>query len=729
MGRKPADGKAHRELMAQRRRDYTTTARDIGELPKAKYLRQKKRAAIDFRFFCEFYHRESFGLSWSRDHLEAIDRIEQAVLHGALFALAMPRGSGKTTLAETACEWAALYGHRKFIVLIGSDAGGAERMLDSIRVELETNERLAESFPEAVFPILALERIAQRARGQTYRGKPTHISWKGETLIMPTIPKSPASGAVIRSAGMTASIRGMKQKTADGQNIRPDLVVIDDPQTDESARSPTQCADRESILSGAILGLAGPGKKIAGIMPCTVIQEGDLADRMLDRQKHPEWQGRRTAMVVSMPTNLTKEDAKKSGAKVSWEDYQRVRIEGLQAEKGLVPATKFYRQHRRDLDAGAEVSWPDRHNEDEASAIQSAMNLYFLDEYAFWAEYQNQPKPREQNETKVTVDCILARGNGHARRLVPAWAHTLTAMIDVQGEALFWTVCAWGDGLTGSVIDYGVWPEQARRHFNLQGIKRTITKETGVADLEGRLYKALGACTKAIVGQEYQGDDGGTHTVSRCLVDANWGQSTNVVYQFCRQSPFAAALTPSHGRGITASTQPLNAAKKQKGERTGHYWRMPPAKGQRGRVRYVLFDANFWKTWTHDALATPIGQSGALTLYDGDRRHHLLLAEHLTAEYSVRTQGRGREVDEWKPRPGKPDNHWFDTLVGCAVAASMEGLSPGKWAPKTTAPRQARRKRSSEAKRETPTPQQKQAARDRSGGFMAGFGGGLGGGW
>ena len=50
-------------------------------------------------------------------------------------------------------------------------------------------------------------------------------------------------------------------------------------------------------------------------------------------------------------------------------------------------------------------------------------------------------------------------------------------------------------------------------------------------------------------------------------------------------------------------------------------------------------------------------------------------AEHVTAEYRVRTEGRGRSVDEWKMRADRTDNHWLDCLVGCAVAASMQGCS------------------------------------------------------
>ena len=70
-----------------------------------------------------------------------------------------------------------------------------------------------------------------------------------------------------------------------------------------------------------------------------------------------------------------------------------------------------------------------------------------------------------------------------------------------------------------------------------------------------------------------------------------------------------------------------------------------------------------------------MGDRGCLSLY-GDRPDlHRLLAEHLTAEYRVRTEGRGRTVDEWKLRPERGDNHWLDCLVGCCVGASMQGAA------------------------------------------------------
>ena len=84
--------------------------RDIGDLPLVKNPERKERAASNFRFFCDNYFPLTFHLPWSKDHLKVIGRIEQAVLRGGLFAMAMPRGSGKSTISECACIWAVLFG-------------------------------------------------------------------------------------------------------------------------------------------------------------------------------------------------------------------------------------------------------------------------------------------------------------------------------------------------------------------------------------------------------------------------------------------------------------------------------------------------------------------------------------------------------------------------------------------------------------------------------------------
>jgi len=90
--------------------------------------------------------------------------------------------------------------------------------------------------------------------------------------------------------------------------------------------------------------------------------------------------------------------------------------------------------------------------------------------------------------------------------------------------------------------------------------------------------------------------------------------------------------------------------------------------------RTLLFVTDYWKSFIYARLAVAMGDHGCLSLFGDKPDLHRLLAEHLTAEYRVKTQGRGRTVDEWKMRPKRSNNHWLDCLVGSAVAASMQGV-------------------------------------------------------
>ena len=602
-------------------------------------------------------------MKWSDDHLKVVAKIERAVLEGGLFAMAMPRGSGKTSLCETACLWALLYGHREFVALIGADEPLAVQMLESIKSELEHSDPLYADFPEACHPVRALDGIHQRASGQILDGEPTDISWTTKSITLPTVRGSECSGSAVRVAGITGRIRGMKHKRADGSSIRPSLAMIDDPQTDESAHSLSQCESRERVLAGAVLGLAGPGEKISGLMTATVVRPDDMADRLLNSEKHPAWQGERTKMVYEFPTN-----------EALWNEYREIRADGLRGGAGIVPATKFYRKNRKAMDEGAVVAWPERHNSDELSAIQHAMNLRFQDERAFFAEYQNEPLPEEtgQDADMATADAIVSKTNGYPKGTVPDDCTRLTMFADVQGKALYWLVAGWTEDFTGYVVDYGTEPDQKIPYFTLLDIKRTLGRAAPGAGQEGAIYAGLERLAASHIGAEWKRDSGGSVRVDRCLIDANWGASTDVVYQFCRRSSISGLLTPSHGKYYGASSVPMGEYRRKPGERVGLNWRLARA-GDGRPVRRVIYDTNFWKSFTHSRLAVPMGDPGALTLYGRNAERHRALSEHLTAEYRVRTEGRGRVVDEWKMRAEGIDNHWLDCLVGCAVAASMEG--------------------------------------------------------
>jgi len=657
---------AVKERAAARAKALSLAGRNIGELPAVENPRRKKRAATDFKYFCEKYFPATFTLKWSPDHLQVITKIELVVLSGGLVAIAMPRGSGKSTLCEIACIWAGLYGHREFIVPIGATEGHAGDILDSIKTELENNELLLEDFPEVCFPIRALEGIYQRAPGQLYKGVQTGIGWSANELVLPRIEGSPASGVIFRVAGLTGQIRGMKYKRRDGRTVRPSLVLVDDPQTDESARSPSQCAVRERVLSGAVLGLAGPGVKIAGLMTVTVVRPDDMADRILDRKKHPQWQGERTRMMYEFPEN-----------EKLWEEYAEIYKAGLAAGEGITRATAFYRKHRRAMDKGARVAWPARFEPDEISAIQNAMSIKLLKPETFWAEYQNEPQPEHESASEMlTAAEIMAKTNGMGRGELPIQTQHLVAFIDVQGEMLFYVVVAIAEGFGGWLVDYGTEPDQKRQYFTLRSAKHTLQQrhKGKTPGLEAVLYDGLETLTDRLLGREWKKDGGGVMRIGRTLIDANWGDSTDTVYLFCRQSKFAAQLLPSHGRYVGASTRPMSEYRKQRGDRVGLNWRIPTVRGKR-TVRHVVFDSNYWKSFLHMRLRVGMGDVGGWSLWGKEPKRHELLADHLTAERPIRTEAKGRIVDEWKiARPGL-ENHWLDCCAGAAVAASIEGAS------------------------------------------------------
>ena len=664
-GSERADYEKVKAAAAQRSRSISEAGRDISAeewIRPPKDQGRKDAATMSFQAFCDSYFPQLFHLPWSEDHMRVIEKIERAVLEGELFAMAMPRGSGKTTLCEMACLWALMIGSHEFITLVGSDEGHAADMLDSIKSELENNDLLDEDWSEVTGPIRALEGIHQRAKGQLFNGERTHIGWTSGEIVLPTVPGSMASGGIIRVGGITGRIRGMKFKRPDGRSVRPSLVLVDDPQTDESAKSPSQCATREAILSGAILGLAGPGKKIAGLMTVTVVQQDDMADRMLDRTKHPAWQGERTRMVYRFPDN-----------EVLWAKYFDMRRSGQAEGTGTAAATQFYAENREAMDAGVVVSWPARHDPSELSAIQHAMNIRCdRGDNAFFAEYQNEPLPALTDQMEVlTAEAINKKKNGYKRGVVPAKTTHLTGFIDVQQNMLFWMVCSWEDDFSGSIIDYGTHPEQGRAYFTMRDAKRTIQIEHRESAFEANLYAALDKCVTVLAGREYRQDDGTTMRLERLMIDANWGASTDIVYQFCRATPFASLVMPSHGRYVGASSLPFSEWAKRLGDRVGPNWRVPGSAGKRA-VRHCLYDTNFWKSFMASRFATSVGEPGCLTLF-GHYEHGLLI-DHLLAEAPVRTEARGRVVDEWKTKMVGQDNHWLDCLVGNCVAASMLGV-------------------------------------------------------
>ena len=335
------------------------------------------------------------------------------------------------------------------------------------------------------------------------------------------------------------------------------------------------------------------------------------------------------------------------------------------------------------MDAGCEVGWNYCFEEGkgEVSAIQHAYNAFIDDgEAVFASEFQNQPFMAPEEDNQLTLDEIHSRVNNLKRGEIPTTCEKLTSFIDVQGKLLYYTVVAWDMNFTGYIIDYGTFPEQARRYFTLRQARKTLRQTFPGTGQEGAWRAGLEKLCDRLLLREWKRDDGIALRISRCLIDAGDGNASGTVYGFCRQSTHAAIVMPSRGKGVGASSLPFSDYRRKPGDRISEFnWRIPAGQGKNA-VRYILFDTNFWKSFVRSRLRVAMGDAGALTIFGkrpsgkSSRANHRMLAEHLVSEYSIRTEGQGRVVDEWKIRPSHSDNHFLDCLVGCAVAASEQGV-------------------------------------------------------
>jgi hypothetical protein len=647
----------------ERNAEETRKGNDIAPLPKVVNPKRRESCRLDLRKFCETYFPRAFRLKWSRDHLRVLAKIESAVLKGGLSAFAMPRGSGKTTLARVASIWAIVYGHRRWVCIIGATDDHAKKLLAATKKDLLRNEILGSDFPHATYPIRQMGGEPAKCRNQHLGGIKTAIEWTADRIVFPHVAKSQCSGSLITVCGITGDIRGQVYSTEEGEVIRPDLALLDDPQTKESAGSQKQNQDRLDILNGDILGLAGPDVAISGLMACTIIKPEDMAHRTLNIKESPEWRGEITKLVYTFPTDTEK-----------WAKYFEIREAQLNAGGDGSLATAYYRENQAAMDAGADLAWPERFPPSFASAIEFAMVLQHRAPGVFAAEYQNEPIDETLATDLLTADQITQKVNGYLRGVVPADCQHLTAFIDVQGKLLYWVVVAWRADFTGYVVDYGAWPEQRRMYFTLADAVPTIPDKCP-GGFEASIFGALTQLAALLCGKEWPRDGGGVVKIGKCLVDANWGDSRDTVYSFCRQSPHAAVLLPTHGRGIKASGSPIHLWPVQPGEKRGANW--VQRRSQKSPIPYGIYDTNFWKSFMHARLFVPLGGPGCLSLFKAEQQTHRMIADHIHAEYPVPVEvsGGGRKVNEFQQRPNHPDNHWFDGLVGNCVAASMLGAA------------------------------------------------------
>ncbi len=258
-------------------------------------------------FLPHYFHRPA-----SRMHRWLDERLAQ-MDPGARLAIVAPRNSAKSTWLSFAFPLRqALLGRERYILLVAETGDQARRYLRSIKQELESNHALRQAYPESA------------GAGGT---------WNVHRATL-------RNGVELEAIGTGSSIRGRKNAES-----RPTLVIVDDPQGRKHIASALLRRHQWTWFTQDLLNVGSPRTKylVAG----TALHREALVDRLLVQ---PGWEAKRFRAIERWPV-----------AETLWHRWEELYTD-RQRPQGRRRAWQFYCDHRAEMEAGAELLWPDHEN-------------------------------------------------------------------------------------------------------------------------------------------------------------------------------------------------------------------------------------------------------------------------------------------------------------------------------------------------------------------------------
>ena len=622
---------------------------------------------------------DAFPLEFSPDHIEMLELEQDVILDGGMYTIAMPRGTGKTTGAGIgAVIWGLLEGHIRYGVQVGADAKSAGEMLDAVKSQLLNNELIQQGYApvtgwlEAVQDehgdfdfepcgyIAAGEGTSQKYKSQLRPdGRPAHVTWSKtpQKIVLPWLPESTCkdydircNGAVLEARGLTGGLRGMKHCLPNGEIIRPSFVLLDDPQTRESAASLKQTQARMEIIRGDLMGLAGPNKKISFVMPCTVIKEGDLADQCLDRSQNPEFQGLKKALIYEWPK---KQDT-------LWQEYGGIYRECKRNGEKTDKATAFYKKNRKAMDDGADVAWDERKEDGQLSALQYVQDkLINMGEEAFYAEMQNDPRSAMPQIYDLTIPMVSNQLSQLPQYELGPDSHFSACMIDINMYGLHWVAMGTPTSFAGHIAGWGKYPGGNKRLY-YPDRRDGITEDQAIWRGLDELVEHLISCPWTRAGNPANLD----------MVTIDCGQWMDTVFKFCKHKsrerlPFK--LVPSRGRAQSQYRQTSVIGAPGLGYHVTEF---------KGRGRVLVHNSDWWRMQSQKSFLLSAGSPGSITLYGKTPKVQRELAEQICSERLVEyIKGEVQDHYVWRLQPGRR-NDLLDALVGAVVACHQMGARP-----------------------------------------------------
>lgn len=306
---------------------------------------ERRRAVLDpvsgFAFFCRTYFPHYIKSAPSRLHQHLFADLPAMITtvagpdrKGHRKLKIAPRSAAKSTIVTQLFSlWTALQGLKRFIVIVMDAYEQAALMVEAVKVEIESNPRLAQDFPEFA------------GAGRRWR--------EGEIITRNNI--------MILGAGARQKLRGRRHGP-----FRPDLVILDDIENDENVLSPDFRKKLEAWVERTVMKLGPPDGSMDLLIVGTVLHYDSVLIRM---SRKPGFDVAHFRAVERFPDRMD-----------LWDRWQEVFLNGTEIE-----ARAFYDANRPTMDAGAVVNWP------EVEPLYALMTERASSETAFASEKQGEP--------------------------------------------------------------------------------------------------------------------------------------------------------------------------------------------------------------------------------------------------------------------------------------------------------------------------------------------------
>jgi len=734
-------GAQKRKRERERKQAENRAACEIDAIPfDGINWKRRLKAKKDLIYAARTYLPDVFGLPPADYHYKLVELLKDVLYEQMKQAILLPRGGGKTMWSLFCAMAAMLFGLSKWTWFVAANELKSREAFDTVLTWLKS-PLIQQDFPELVYPLslIGTDENGSVAKSQTYNGFhtcPVMDRAKG-VIHLPAVvlseadafmyqvqdpesvkfvsrnPEHPEIGVWIPAGAWdrfsacsinSSLLRGGNiQHPYTFESIRPALAIVDDIQNDTSAKNKNTCQKYEETIEGTIRYLAGAGNDIGIIMPCTVIESGDLADLYSDPEKKPDWRGFKVPMVTKWPEGMTNtEITNETETARMWQRYREEEIKSLRNNGNLKDATKFYRKYRAILDLGFEVSWKARYSKKFASAIQEAMHLRFENHKLFLSNCQQVGGDVLVDRAAHISARDFAEKQSECRKgFIPEKTVKVVSFIDVQRQYLVWVVCAFEADMTGVITDYGTWPDfggqriYRRRQANdwkllTQKYLKEHPSESVIRNSAGEetlnitdMYRVeISNLIQYLLNRKWTRETSGIQlTISRIGVDSQEGIMAANARTLAKWFPFNVVV-PYHGMGIRANRMGIDNTRKST---TVRYEtdQNPSAnmcrwlyKYNANSALYELFsDVNAWKDELFTRLETPPGQPGSITLYKAPPFEHELFARQVCeSEIPTEMTALGVTRNLWNPVPDT-DNEFLDCMTGCLCLASFEGCT------------------------------------------------------